>query len=228
LYRAAQVLPLMRHTTTPSTYDMKNLFAVFFALFAFSAQAQFFSLGLKAGMNTQVNAQNDINIGNGDGSFNLGLDGRQFGTQFGGYMRFGNKIFVQPEVLFNSNKIDYKIGESSLGEVIKNEKYQYLDVPVLAGVKLGTVRLQAGPVGHYFLKSTSELTDFDGYEARFKQMTWGWQGGMNVAFGRLSLDLRYEGNFAKQGEHITFFGNQYAFSDAPARVLVGLNFAIVK
>lgn len=208
---------------------MKNLiFAIFCLLFAQSAQAQFFSLGLKGGLNTQINYPDDITVGNGDDAFNLGLNGRQFGTQFGMYMRFGKRFFIQPEVLFNSNKTDYKIGESSVGDVVRNEKYQYLDFPVLAGVKLGPVRLQAGPVGHYFLKSTSEFTDFDGYEARFKQMTWGWQGGLNVGFKRVSLDFRYEGNFSKQGNHFTFFGDQYQFSDSPARFIVGLNFALIK
>ncbi|MFN0037864.1 MAG: porin family protein [Saprospiraceae bacterium] len=209
---------------------MKNLFfAISCLLLANTAQAQFFSLGLKGGLNTQLNQPDDITIGSGDTSFNLGVvDGRKFGTQFGAYMRFGKKFFFQPEVMLNSNKTDYKIGESSVGEVIKNERYQYLDFPLLLGAKLGPLRLQAGPVGHYFLNSKSELTDFDGYEARFKQMTWGWQGGLNIGFRRVSLDLRYEGNFAKQGSHLTFFGDQYQFSKSPARLIVGLNFAIVK
>ena len=208
---------------------MKNLIFAIFGLFVTNiAQAQFFSLGLKGGLNTQINHPDDITIGGGDSTFNLGVDGRKFGTQFGAYMRFGNRIFFQPEVLFNSNKTDYKIGESSVGTVIKNEKYQYLDFPLLVGAKLGPVRLQAGPVGHYYLNSKSELTDFNGYEARFKQMTWGWQGGLNVGFKRVSLDFRYEGNFNKQGDHFTFFGDKYNFSNTPARFIVGLNFAIVK
>ena len=148
---------------------MKNLFlATALLLLANAAQAQFFSLGLKGGINTQINHPGDISIGSGDTTFNFGVDGRKFGTQFGAYLRFGNKIFFQPEVMLNSNKTDYKIGESGVKEVIKNEKYQYLDFPLLLGAKLGPLRLQAGPVGHYFLHSKSELTDFDGYEARFK------------------------------------------------------------
>lgn len=209
---------------------MKNLAIAFFALFLVQqSQAQsFFSLGLKGGINTQVNHPDDITIGSGDSAFNFGLDGRKFGTQFGLYMRFGKKIFFQPEVLFNSTKTDYRIGESSVMEVVKNERYQYLDIPLLMGAKLGPVRLQVGPVGHYFLQSRSELTDFDGYEARFKQMTWGWQGGLNIGFERVSVDFRYEGNFSKQGNHITFFGDQYNFSDSPARFILGVNFAIIK
>lgn len=222
-------LSVQNNPTMLSIHNMKNLiFASCCILLANTAHAQFFGFGLKGGMNTQINHPGDITVGNGENHFNLGLEGREFGTQFGAYMRFGNHFFVQPEVMFNSNKTDYKIGESGVGEVIKNEKYQFLDIPVLMGVKLGPVRLQAGPVSHYFLNSTSELTDFAGYEAKFKQMTWGWQGGLNVGFKRVSLDVRYEGNFSKQGDHITFFGDQYHFSDSPARLIVGLNFAIVK
>ncbi|HRI58470.1 MAG TPA: outer membrane beta-barrel protein [Saprospiraceae bacterium] len=207
---------------------MKNLFFVIGILFfAPAAQAQF-SFGLKGGLNTQTVKPDDIIIGSGDTSFNFGVDKVKFGTQFGVYARIGNKLFFQPELVFNSNKVDYVIGESSVGEVVKNEKYQYLDLPLLVGFSMGPLRFHGGPVGHYFLSSTSELTDFDGYEARFKQMTWGWQAGLTIGRGRLSADIRYEGNFSKQGNHITFFGDEYHFSNTPARLMVGLNFALIK
>lgn len=207
---------------------MKNLFFVIGILFAaHTAQAQF-SFGIKGGLNSQTVKPEDIIIGSGDTAFNFGVDKIKFGTQFGLYARIGNKFFFQPELIFNSNKINYVIGESSVGEVVKNEKYQYLDMPLLLGVSAGPFRFHGGPVGHYFLSSRSELTDFDGYAARFKQMTWGWQAGLTIGRGRLSADIRYEGNFSKQGNHITFFGDEYHFSNNPARLIVGLNFALVK
>lgn len=207
---------------------MKNLLFVIAMLFiAHTAQAQF-SFGIKGGMNTQTNKPQDIIVGGGDTSFNFGVEKLKFGTQFGLYARFGEKVFFQPELIFNSNKTDYKIGESSVGEVIKNERYQHLDLPLLLGFTLGPVRVHGGPVGHYFLSSKSELTDFDGYAARWKQMTWGWQAGLTIGTGRISADIRYEGNFNKQGDHITFFGDEYHFSNTPARLMVGVNFALVK
>jgi hypothetical protein len=208
---------------------MKNLIiAVAAFLFCQTAQAQRFSFGLKGGMNTQVQKPTDILIGGGDTSFQFGVDKLKFGTQFGAYFRFGKRVFIQPEILFNSNTTNFKIGESSIGDIVKNEKYHSLDLPVMLGFKLGAVRVQGGPVGHYHLNSTSELTDINGYKARFKQMTWGYQTGINIAFGRLSLDARYEGNFSKFGDHVTFFGDKYQFSNAANRLIVGLNFAIVK
>jgi hypothetical protein len=208
---------------------MKNLFfAIGLLLIAHAAQAQF-SLGIKGGLNTQIVKPDPIVIDDdGDISYDFGVEDYKFGTQFGVYARLGKKLFFQPELVFNSNKTDYVIGESSVGEVVKNEKYQYLDLPLLVGFTAGPVRFHGGPVGHYFLSSTSELTDFEGYEARFKQMTWGWQAGMTIGTGRLSADIRYEGNFNNQGDHITFFGDEYHFSNTPARLLVGLNFALIK
>jgi hypothetical protein len=208
---------------------MKNLLiAAAFLLVGHNVHAQFFSFGLKGGVNTQLNKPDDISIGGGDTTFNFGVNNAKFGTQFGAYFRFGNKVFFQPEVLFNSNKTDYRVGESSVSEVIKNEKYQYLDLPLMVGFKMGPVRVMGGPVGHYFLNSTSELTDIQGYKARFHQMTWGYQAGLNIGFGRFSIDARYEGNFSKQGEHITFFGDRYNFSNAPSRLVLGVNIAIIK
>ncbi len=209
---------------------MKNLLfaiACFFA-FASTAQAQFFSFGLKGGVNTQVKKPTDIIIGSGDTSLNFGVDKFKFGTQFGAYFRFGNKVFIQPEFMFNSNKTDYKIGESSVGEVIKNEKYQYLNLPVLVGFKLGPVRVMGGPVGHYYLNNNSELSDFKGYSARFKQMTWGWQAGLTIGTGRISADLRYEGNFNNQIDQVSLGGQDFKFSNNPSRLILGVNIAIVK
>ena len=90
---------------------MKNLlFASVLLFVCHSAQAQFFSFGIKGGLNSQINKPQDIIIGGGDTSFHFGVDKLKFGTQFGAYFRFGNKVFFQPEVIFNSSKTDYKIG----------------------------------------------------------------------------------------------------------------------
>lgn len=194
---------------------------------AVAAQAQF-AFGLKGGMHTQVKNPNDIIVGSGDTSFHFGVDDMKFGTQFGAWIRIGNTVFLQPEIIFNSNRTDFRIGESSVGEVVKTERYQNLDIPILVGFTAGPIRLHGGPVGHYFLKSNSELTDFKGYAERWKQFTWGWQAGLAIGTGRISADLRYEGNFNKFGDHVTFFGDQYHFSNNPARLVLALNIAIVK
>ena len=210
--------------------SFKPLFAAVLFLLAFqSAQAQLFSFGLKGGFNTQVNKPDDLSIPQLDTFLNFGVDKLRMGAQFGAYVRIGNKVFIQPELLFNSNRTDFKTEDINFKQLVREEKYQYLDMPLLVGFKVGGVRFQGGPVGHIFINSKSELTDLEGYEARFKQMTWGYQAGLNIKLlERISLDIRYEGNFDKFGNHITFGGQQYQFSSTPNRLIVGVNLAIKK
>ncbi|MEZ4917643.1 MAG: outer membrane beta-barrel protein [Saprospiraceae bacterium] len=207
---------------------MKNLPLILsLVLFPMVLSAQF-SIGLKGGVNTQLTRPDEIMVNNGDSSFNFGVDDFKFGTHFGMYVRIGEAVFIQPEVLFNSVRTDYRATSDDLGELVKNEQFNNLDIPILVGFTAGPIRVHGGPVGHYFLNSKSELTDINGYEARWKQMTWGWQAGLTFGTGRVSGDLRYEGNFNKYGDHINFFGDSYAFSNNPSRLVLSLNFALVK
>jgi hypothetical protein len=205
-----------------------RILAIVFFAFIASSHAQLFSTGLKGGLQTQINKPDGISVGSGDSSFGLEVDQFRFGTQFGAWFRFGNRIFIQPELVFNSNRTDYQVKQNNIAGAVFSEKYNTLDVPVLLGFKLGPVRVQGGPVGHVFLSSKSDLVDISGYDEKFKDMTWGYQAGLNIGFGRLSADLRYEGNFSNTGDHIRFFGDQYNFSNNPNRLILGLHFAIVK
>lgn len=209
---------------------MKHLTLAFcLSLFSLASAFGQFSIGLKGGIATHLDHPDDIFVQNeGAGNnYSVSVENQPVGFQFGGYVRVGVPFFIQPEVVFNSNRTDYRITQVNASDVVKREKYQYLDVPVLLGIGAGPARVYAGPVGHYFLHSTSELTDVDGYEARFKNLTWGWQAGLGIGFGRLGVEARYEGNFNKAGNHMTFFGDDYHFSNNPSRLLVGLTLKII-
>ena len=192
-----------------------------------TAQAQF-AFGVKGGFQTQLQNPNDIVIGDGENAFNFGVEDLKFGTQVGAWFRIGGTIYLQPEIVLNSNKTDFRIGETSAADIVLREKYQHLDIPLLVGISAGPIRIHGGPVGHYFLNSKSELVDVNGYSERWKQMTWGWQAGLTLGTGRISADIRYEGNFNKYADHVTFFGDRYNFSNNPSRLILALNIAIVK
>jgi len=206
---------------------MKNVLLIALLLCSVTAQAQF-AFGLRGGLHTQVNHPQDIVVDGPDTSFSFGVEDLKFGTQFGLWLRVGKGLFFQPELVFNSNRTDFRIGQTSAGDIILAEKYQHLDMPLMVGVSTGFLRLYGGPVGHYFLNSTSDLVDVKGYSERWKQFTWGWQAGLNVGIGRISGDVRYEGNFSKFGDHVNFFGQPYHFANTPARLILALQIALVK
>jgi Outer membrane protein beta-barrel domain len=207
---------------------MKNILLVTALLFSASFAHAQFSIGLKAGIGSATGNYDNITVGSESGDFNLGVKDVKFGTIAGAYMRVGRKFYIQPEFLFNSNRTDFVIGGTGNNEIIKTERYQDLTIPVLLGRKMGPFRFHAGPVAHYHISSKSELSDIEGYESKWKQLTWGWLGGMTIGSGRISADLRYEGNFSKFGDHISFSGQEYNFSNRPARFVFALNYALVK
>ena len=185
-------------------------------------------LGLRLGLSTSQLEAEDFNIlQNGAERFKLALQDAQYGIHGGLVIQaeVGN-IILQPEVLFNSNSADFTLEDfQTPGEVVtRKEKYQYLDIPVMLGYRLGFLRLHAGPVGHIYLSSTSEITDVEGFKEDFKGLTVGWQGGLGLDIGPIAVDLPYEGNFNKFADHISFGGEEYAFSQTPARFIAAVSY----
>jgi hypothetical protein len=188
-----------------------------------------------------LNAQNDIMISGGmhtvdvtadnlnfnSDSFSLKFENASYGFHFGAGLRisFGG-FYLQPELIFNSNKANFKFNDfkaSAAYDSIKTEKYQYLDIPFILGIKFSILRLLAGPVAHIFLNNTSELTDIKGYSDKFKTATFGYQAGIGFDYKFLSLDIRHEGNFSKYGEHIQFFGTKLTNSTSASRLMATLS-----
>jgi hypothetical protein len=205
---------------------MKRILFFILVLFCTAHVHAQVSFGLKLGGHSQLNQPGSITIPTPGEDLTFSVDDLKVGFQFGGFLRIGDKLFLQPEVLFNTNRTDYRINNLALGDLVKSESYQYLDFPLLGGFSLGPFMLHGGPVGHYFLSSRSELTDFDGYAQKFDQFTGGWLAGVGIGRGRVQLDLRYEGNFNKYGDHIEFFGDAYHFSNNPARLMLNMNVKI--
>jgi len=181
--------------------------------------------GLKGGIGTYDLGVNEaIKVLEGGNEFLLDVQDAKYGYHVGLVVQFKMASFlVQPEILFNSNSVDYSFGQTNSGSnSIFTEKYQNVDIPIMLGLKAGPMRLMGGPVGHYFISSTSELLEFENYDQKFDELTYGWQAGIGLDFLNLMVDVRYEGNFSKFGNHIVFSGQEYSFSNSPARLLASL------
>lgn len=181
--------------------------------------------GVKGGLSTYDLGVNEaLKVTQNGSEFLLDVQDAKYGYHAGLVLQIKLASFViQPEVLFNSNSVDYSFGQTSTGSSnIFTERYQNLDIPLMIGLKAGPMRLMAGPVGHYFLKSTSELFEFESYEQKFDDISFGWQGGIGVDLLNVMVDIRYEGNFLTFGDHMVFSGQRYSFSSSPARLIASL------
>jgi hypothetical protein len=190
-----------------------------------NAQIEF---GVKAGLSSYDLANEGILVTNGDQDFKWNIADAGYGHHFGIYTRLSALgLYLEPALLFNSNKVSYEIttySASGVFSTLKNEKYNTMDIPVIAGIKLGILRFQGGVVGHFFINSISDVVDIKGYDQRFKGATYGWQAGTGVDLWKLRLDLMFEGNFDKFGDHITIGGHNYAFADTPSRLMLTLGY----
>ncbi|MFK7934387.1 MAG: porin family protein [Saprospiraceae bacterium] len=200
----------------------KFLFLSFLLCTVFATQAQF-KFGLRGGISSLD--FDPMPIITGDESLKVAFNDASYGVHGGVFARIGNKIYIQPEILFNSNTVDYDVTDFSGTELLK-ERYQFVDIPLLVGFKMGFFRVQAGPVGHIFVNSTSELGDkVQNYQQTFEDMTYGYQAGIGLDLGKLIVDVKYEGNFDRFGEHFTIDGTQYMFDGAPARLVASVGLA---
>ena len=210
---------------------MKKSFVLIFAIcFTIMASAQV-KFGIKGGLSTVDLNPSQLVVTNMDDVKDLGLTIKdaKYGIQLGLFTQINlGKIFIQPELMFNSNTVDFDVEDFSSGaaNMVLSETYQYLDIPIILGLNVGPLRLGAGPVSHVFINSKSELFDLDGYEQKFKDMTWGWQAGVGLNLWKLMVDVRYEGNFSKFGNHINFNNQQFNFDQTPGRFIatVGISF----
>ena len=206
---------------------MKNsiLFALVL-LFAAQLQAQ-----VKYGIRTGLSSVNLDKETIEESGVSLAIKDASYGFHIGVFVRgkLGEKFYIQPEALFNSSTVDFTVDELQSGIVGKvlSEKYRNLDVPVMIGYKLGPLRLEAGPTGHLYVASKSELEDeLSGYTKKFNNLTLGYQAGVGLDLWKVLIDLRYEGNFTNFGDHMRIGGQQVNFSNAPSRLVLtaGLSF----
>ncbi len=204
---------------------MKNVmfFVIVSLLFPFTGHTQF-KVGIRAGLSTSNLQKETIE----ESSLKIAIKEAKYGFHFGFFSRvtFSEKVYLQPEVLFNSNRVDFDIDDSGNGLVNKvlNEKYQYLDIPLMAGYKIGALRLEVGPVGHAYLKNKSELFAIKEYSQNFKDFTLGYQAGIGLDIFNLLVDVRYEGNFNDFGEHMNVGEKQIDFSQSPSRWLMTIGY----
>jgi hypothetical protein len=193
---------------------MKKLIFALMCVFgaSFSTYAQYnpkFRFGVKAGANlSNINCSNDLALNSGGSAFNFkDNSNRSLGFTGGVFFRYGKTFYVQPELLLSQKGGKFNVYKDG----VKNEdgkvdlRFSNLDVPVLLGVRVARVfRINAGPIASLMLSKNGKIKDsFDeisgtnGTSEFNNRLAFGYQAGVGVDFGRLSVDVRYEGNFSE-------------------------------
>jgi len=203
--------------------------SVFIVLPAFS-QVKF---GLKAGLSTTNLKMEDVKtLTSGETEYVVNaLKGANYGFHGGAFVRFGMLgFYVQPELLFASRTDEYTIADADnpTAEIIKKQQFNQLDLPIMLGLKVGPLRLNAGPSARLLINSPTDLIEDPDFKARYNNITFGYQAGIGVdIIKRLTIDLRYEGSLQKYQTQIeNVAGTKFTLDDRPNAFLmsVGLMF----
>lgn len=185
--------------------------------------------GIKLGLNTYEVDKDKIIIQdpNMNGQYELAIDQVNFGYQGGVFARISVwNLFIQLETLVNSNKVTYKLNELQNQNVNEfyEERYTYLTMPGLIGIKKGWLNVHGGINGHYNLISTSELENVEGFSLKVEDFTYGFLIGFGLETAHILFDFRYEISLDEFGDHIVFNGNTYQFSDRDNRIMMNISY----
>lgn len=173
-----------------------TILSLFALLCSFSASFAQSGFGIKGGINLNKVYTDAGSLNN---NIKESLD-TQTGFVLGVFGRIGNKVYLQPEVLFAQR--GGTIETNQFGKVKFN--YSNIDVPVLVGVKVFKfLRIMGGPVATFKLDEDKKLGEsIKGYTSgsfddAMKKATFGYQVGVGVKILGFDIDLRKEGSLSE-------------------------------
>lgn len=184
---------------------MKKLVVMLVLAFtASTAFGQLFTVGPKIGISSSSIKVEDVeNIASGNSSvgFHAGLFSR---ITIAGF-------YVQPELTFTSSggEIKYDDNAGNNLDQVTELKYNKLDVPVLVGMRFAKIlRVNAGPAFSLILSEDARNKGtVDEVKSNYNNATVGYQAGVGLDIGKITLDLRYEGSLNNLSDEINI-GNE--------------------
>lgn len=196
---------------------MKKLMIIAIFLTGTGLMAQEANFGIKGGINygaagdyenPQAGFEDATTMeGKNKSGYHVGLFGN---FEFAG-------IFLQPELLYTSINTEYETFDYKINKI---------DVPVLLGLNVfGPLNIKAGPSFQYIVNNELEDTTLSIKEPE-DNITIGYQLGAGVNFGRLGLDLRYEGAFKENTAFSDTASENFSIDSRPSIWALSLSYKL--
>ena len=168
---------------------MKKLITLIMMMFLGVAVFAQFTLGPKVGMT----------MGKLNTTFPEVKEELKTGWQVGAFVRFGKKLYIQPELMFvtKGGKITQDYEELSVKTTVNLNSVQ---VPILIGYKLIdlkaiNLRIMTGPAMSFVLNEKIDIdTEIENplTKDHIKNTIWSYQLGAGIDFLMFTFDVRYE------------------------------------
>ena len=186
---------------------MKKLLAiVLVALLSVPAFSQI-KFGITAGASTTTLSMSTFTTPfYGNSAYTIdALTSAKYGFQGGVFMRLTLLgIYVQPSILLATSSNEYSVENLQTYESsIVKQSFNKLEVPVMVGLKLGPLRLNAGPAASLLINSPKALVSDTDWKNVYNKMTFGYQAGVGIDILKiLTFDIKYEGSLKKYQNQI--------------------------
>lgn len=208
---------------------MKRIFILFAALLLVTpAFSQLFRIGIKAGVQTKdVPTYETLT---GTNPIQAIADQSTWGFHGGLFARIKlGPVFLQPEAVFVTNSYDYNVTTGTVPE-LKSQTFNRLAVPVLLGVKLGPVRLNAGPQATIQIGSPEALIDDPNFDEMYKGALWGYSAGIGIdLFSKLNIDARVSGGLGDMlGDQVTIGSQTFNLDYGSAAIFLSVGWLFGK
>ncbi|MFD3292987.1 porin family protein [Aquirufa sp. KTFRIE-69F] len=187
------------------------------------SRADYFRIGIKGGVNLS-----SVKVA----SLSANLENKT-GYQLGAFARIGRTVFLQPEVYFAAKEVNVDVLNSlTTNQGVVGFSQKSLDVPLLLGVKLGPLRVMAGPVATYAISASTNpdaavKSYFSGTTQEIiNRSSFSYQAGVGFDILNLSLDLRYEGAMSELNNTVAV-PNGFNYSQKPSYYQATIGFRIL-
>ncbi|MDO9340313.1 MAG: porin family protein [Bacteroidales bacterium] len=186
---------------------MKKLFAIILVVLTAIPVFSQIKFGIKAGIGTTTVPT--YNFDTGANTIDA-LKTASYGFHGGVFLRLSLLgIYLQPEVLLATNSYEYNVKMGTNPAVLTKQTFNKLDIPVLLGLKLGPLRINAGPVATLQIGTPKALIDDPDFKEMYKGATFGYQAGAGFdLFKTLTFDVRYEGSLSGEFGDAATIGSQ--------------------
>jgi len=191
-----------------------------------SLNAQVFQIGARAGVNRADVTVNEIFDMDDELEQKLTSGTQDYGYHLGLYTRFKLLgLYVQPEALFTKLNTEITIDEYENRMPTGNTddariSYTRLDFPIMVGLKLGPVRVNAGPIASRVITNETEGISIDLQDGSF----WSYQAGIGLDLWKILIDLKYEDGFNSQTNQVTFAGQQFDVDSRTSQLILSLGY----
>lgn len=172
---------------------MKKLLVIVLAvLLAIPSYSQLLKFGIKAGGQSTTVPTYDFTTGTSNID---AVKDAQWGFHGGLFARIKlGPVYLQPEAVFTTSTFDYNVQEGTSLEVLKSQTFNRISIPLLLGVKLGPIHLNAGPAAVIQIGTPAALLDDPDFVNMYKGAIWGYQAGLGIdLFKKLTFDARIAG-----------------------------------